>query len=604
MAARPVSRCRARPAATEDSPNQSRAAPTWPSSSLRCAISRPRSRGLYWIEAIASAVLTMAAGASAFWLVRVGLRPLVHIADTADAVASGDVERRVDIRGGYEVARLGNALNSAFDARATSEQTLREFISDASHELRTPLTSIRGYAELLRAGALPCGGRKRRAVARIEQEAARMGVLVDNLLVVGPPRRRPTPGARRRRRDRTGRRRRQRRARVEPDRPITLVAPRPVPVVGDETTLRQVLANLLANARVHTPAARRSRSGSRRHRPGSGSTWSTTVPDSTTRRASASSIDSGGGPAHTTAARRQRPRARDRHRGRGCSRGHRAHRLHRRPAPGRALRRRRFPRGRRPDRFQFTSGAQLSSKQLPGSAGLLGRCTYDSFGTPFSRVRRPSCSPHAAVGRHRAAGSGSTTTTVKGSTSRTALSDCLKQHGVTLPAGLGNGGPPAGGTPGCPRAASVRAPGAAALRGRCPPASTNRSSCKRIQGVCGERQRLQRPGGGQNSQAFQAYTSCLGDHGVKVHPPAKGSTPATFDRTSAAFTAANKTCAALLLRAGPPPPRPLFPPTDSESPMRKQLLIGSLVVVVAAIGVPVRDIGSDRRTSPRRRRPS
>ena len=119
-------------------------------------------RRLYWIEGIATSVLLLLAGALALWLVRVGLRPLVHIADTADAVASGDVDRRVDIRGGYEVARLGRALNSAFDARAGSEQTLREFISDASHELRTPLTSIRGYAELLRAGALSEGAPRSR----------------------------------------------------------------------------------------------------------------------------------------------------------------------------------------------------------------------------------------------------------------------------------------------------------------------------------------------------------------------------------------------------------------------------------------------------------
>ena len=127
-------------------------------------------------------MLLVLAGALSLRLVRVGLRPLVHIADTADAVASGEVDRRVDVRGGYEVARLGRALNSAFDARSASEQTLREFISDASHELRTPLTSIRGYAELLRAGALTGEEESARAASRIEHEAARMGALVDNLL--------------------------------------------------------------------------------------------------------------------------------------------------------------------------------------------------------------------------------------------------------------------------------------------------------------------------------------------------------------------------------------------------------------------------------------
>jgi two-component system OmpR family sensor kinase len=208
---------------------------------------------LYWIEGIATAVLLLLAGVLALWLVRVGLRPLVHIADTADAVAAGEVDRRVDVRGGYEVARLGRALNSAFDARAASEQTLREFISDASHELRTPLTSIRGYAELLRAGALQGPEESARASARIEHEAARMGVLVDNLLSLarldeGRPLELGEVDLTHLAVDAISDARA-----VESDRPISLIAPTPVNIVGDETTLRQVLANLLSNAREHTP---------------------------------------------------------------------------------------------------------------------------------------------------------------------------------------------------------------------------------------------------------------------------------------------------------------------------------------------------------------
>jgi two-component system OmpR family sensor kinase len=209
---------------------------------------------LYWIEGFATAVLLLLAGGLAWWLVRVGLRPLEHITDTADAVASGDVDRRVDIHGGNEVARLGRALNSAFDARAASEQTLREFISDASHELRTPLTSIRGYAELLRSGAFrgdePAASR---AACRIEGEAARMGGLVDNLLSLarldeGRPLELAEIDLAALAADAVADARA-----VEPDRPIVLVAPRPVRIVGDETTLRQLLANLLANVRDHTP---------------------------------------------------------------------------------------------------------------------------------------------------------------------------------------------------------------------------------------------------------------------------------------------------------------------------------------------------------------
>ncbi|MDQ1510074.1 MAG: two-component system, OmpR family, sensor kinase [Actinomycetota bacterium] len=207
---------------------------------------------LYWIEGVATASLLLLAAASALWLVRVGLRPLRHITDTADAVAAGDIDRRVDISGGYEVARLGRALNSAFDARSASEKTLRAFIADASHELRTPLTSIRGYAELLRAGALPSEEASTRAVTRIEHEAVRMGGLVDDLLALarldeGRPLELVDVDLAALAADAVNDARA-----VEPDRPIALAAPESVRVVGDETSLRQVLANLLSNAREHT----------------------------------------------------------------------------------------------------------------------------------------------------------------------------------------------------------------------------------------------------------------------------------------------------------------------------------------------------------------
>jgi two-component system OmpR family sensor kinase len=209
---------------------------------------------LHWLEGIATVVLLGLAGVSALRLVRVGLRPLVHIADTADAVAAGDLDRRVDVAGGYEVARLGNALNSAFDARDLSDQALRAFISDASHELRTPLTSIRGYAELLRAGAMNDPGSQQRAAERIEHEAARMGLLVDDLLSLARlDERRPLQLADLDLTIIAADAVNDVRA-VEPDRPVTLVAPTPVHVVGDETGIRQVFANLLTNARVHTPA--------------------------------------------------------------------------------------------------------------------------------------------------------------------------------------------------------------------------------------------------------------------------------------------------------------------------------------------------------------
>ena len=75
-------------------------------------------------------------------------------------------------------------IEQAFDERRPSEQRLRRFVADASHELRTPLTSVRGYAELFRRGAARPAGRPGVAMARIEAEAARMGVLVDDLLLL------------------------------------------------------------------------------------------------------------------------------------------------------------------------------------------------------------------------------------------------------------------------------------------------------------------------------------------------------------------------------------------------------------------------------------
>jgi two-component system OmpR family sensor kinase len=93
-------------------------------------------------------------------------------------------------------------IQTAFEARKASEDRLRRFVADASHELRTPLTSIRGYAELFRRGAADRPEDLATAMRRIEQESARMGVLVDDLLLLarldqGRPLER-RPGGRRR----------------------------------------------------------------------------------------------------------------------------------------------------------------------------------------------------------------------------------------------------------------------------------------------------------------------------------------------------------------------------------------------------------------------
>jgi two-component system, OmpR family, sensor kinase len=130
---------------------------------------------------------------------------------------------------------------------------VRRFVADASHELRTPLTSIQGYTELWRAGGLHGEGELTEAMRRMEQEARRMAALVEDLLLLARlDQRRPLERTAVRLDEVVGDGVRDARA-VEPDRPFD-VALAPVVVDGDEMHLRQVVANLLANVRVHTPA--------------------------------------------------------------------------------------------------------------------------------------------------------------------------------------------------------------------------------------------------------------------------------------------------------------------------------------------------------------
>jgi two-component system, OmpR family, sensor kinase len=220
---------------------------------------------------VAALALAMLAGA-AWWIVRSSLRPLEEVEVTAEAIAAGDLSRRVPHRDPRtEVGRLSTALNTmlgqieaAFEARRVSEESaraseerMRRFVADASHELRTPLTSIRGFSELYRQGAVEDEAALARVMRRIEDEATRMGLLVDDLLLL---------------------------ARLDQQRPLQTEPVDLVPLVtdavldaravarghevrlriaaeadstvvlGDELRLRQVIANLVSNAVRHTPA--------------------------------------------------------------------------------------------------------------------------------------------------------------------------------------------------------------------------------------------------------------------------------------------------------------------------------------------------------------
>ncbi|HKI42102.1 MAG: HAMP domain-containing sensor histidine kinase [Mycobacterium sp.] len=223
---------------------------------------------LVWLQIGIGVAVLAVVGLAGFAVVYRSLRPLAEVEQTAAAIAAGQLDRRVPERDPRtEVGRLSAALNgmlaqiqqalassesSAEKARG-SEERMRRFITDASHELRTPLTTIRGFAELYRQGAA-------RDVAmllsRIESEASRMGLLVDDLLLLA----------------RLNVQRPLEHNRVDllalasdavhdgqaidPNRSITLQVldgPGTPEVVGDEPRIRQVLSNLVANALQHSP---------------------------------------------------------------------------------------------------------------------------------------------------------------------------------------------------------------------------------------------------------------------------------------------------------------------------------------------------------------
>jgi two-component system, OmpR family, sensor kinase len=218
---------------------------------------------LLLVEGLVIAGVLLALGVGAFFVVRVGLRPLDRIEATAGQIAAGDLSRRVspaDQR--TEVGRLGLTLNAmldrleqAFTQRKRSEERLRQFLADASHELRTPLASIRGYAELFRMGAAEQAGGADTAMRRIEDESARMGLLVEDMLTLAhldeqPDLRKAAVDVAQLARDAAADA-----CAIAPARTISVHAPESVILEGDPHQLRQVFSNLTRNALLHTPAS-------------------------------------------------------------------------------------------------------------------------------------------------------------------------------------------------------------------------------------------------------------------------------------------------------------------------------------------------------------
>jgi len=196
------------------------------------------------------------------FIIRLSLRPLSEVEITAAAIAAGDLSARLpDSNPNTEVGKLTRSLNTmlarieeSFAVRVASESKLRQFVADASHELRTPLTAIRGFAELHRQGAVEGGEKTKELIGRIEKESIRMGSLVEDLLLLArmdearPVATEPvdlshvvseciaSANA------------------AGPSHPITSNIDPDIFVLGDNKRIHQAVANLLANARTHTPS--------------------------------------------------------------------------------------------------------------------------------------------------------------------------------------------------------------------------------------------------------------------------------------------------------------------------------------------------------------
>jgi two-component system OmpR family sensor kinase len=217
---------------------------------------------LQWLFFFIGLVIVSLIALASRTMIKVGLKPLSEVENTAERIAEGDLSARLpEAKSTTEVGRLTTSLNTmlsrieeSFALRKASEDKLRRFVADASHELRTPLTAIRGFAELHRQGAVVGEEDTKQLLARIEGESIRMGSLVEDLLLLA----------------RLDQSREMESLPVDiaavtrdavasaqaagPSHPISLTADvSELYILGDKNRIHQVVANLLANAKTHTP---------------------------------------------------------------------------------------------------------------------------------------------------------------------------------------------------------------------------------------------------------------------------------------------------------------------------------------------------------------
>lgn len=194
--------------------------------------------------------------------ITISLKPLAAVQSTAEAIAGGDLSARLPVaKPDTEVGRLVGSLNQmltrieeSFAVRIKSEERLRRFVADASHELRTPLTAIRGFAELHRQGAISGEEKTREVIARIEDESIRMGTLVEDLLLLARLDQSPEIERAPVNLNEVAAAAVESARASSPHHSITLNTPEEeLFLLGDRNRIFQVVANLLENARNHTP---------------------------------------------------------------------------------------------------------------------------------------------------------------------------------------------------------------------------------------------------------------------------------------------------------------------------------------------------------------